>query len=76
MDNYFLLFRLDSYDSVQSAFPLDNIVIRSCDYPSSQFTDENSLISFLFSFDNLTMWNMTNGGLFLYTQVQHYCLDW
>ena len=56
---------MDSYDYIQSTFALDNVEITSCDYlPLQISSNENGLLSFSCNFDDLTMCNMTNGGLF------------
>ncbi|CAM4863696.1 unnamed protein product [Rotaria socialis] len=59
--NYSLLFRVDSNGVYQSSYALDNIAITSCDYPSTELSPYNSILSFACSFDNMTMCDMING---------------
>ncbi|CAF3389465.1 unnamed protein product [Rotaria sp. Silwood2] len=61
---YSLLFRVDSADIGPRSFALDNISIISCDYPSTELSPYNSLLSFSCNFDNLTMCDMTNEDRF------------
>ncbi|CAF1154720.1 unnamed protein product [Adineta steineri] len=58
---YSLLFRVDNLDMNPRSFALDNISITSCDYPPSQLTSYDSLLSIACDFDDLTMCNMVNG---------------
>jgi hypothetical protein len=51
---------VDNTNSYRGAFALDNIAVTSCDYPSSQLSPYNSLLSFTCNFDNLTMCDMIN----------------
>ncbi|CAF4342317.1 unnamed protein product, partial [Rotaria magnacalcarata] len=53
--------RVDSKDVYQSSYALDNIAITSCDYPSTELSPYNSILSFACPFDNMTMCDMING---------------
>jgi hypothetical protein len=59
--HYSLLFRVENTDYPRGSFALDNIAITSCDYPPTQLSPYNSLLSFSCDFDNLTMCDMING---------------
>jgi hypothetical protein len=55
---------MDNTNYGPSSFALDNIAVTSCDYPSSELSPYDSLLSFSCNFDNLTMCNMTNEDRF------------
>lgn len=52
---YQLLFRIENKEQTISSFGLDNILIKSCAYPSQKYPYDGSYLSFSCDFDNLAM---------------------